>query len=307
MLKELNKNSWKEFCSASHGDIFTELEFIQNIENASEVKIKYFGFYAANKLVAATCLPEKNNTIIHPIDFLYTPFVIDNSINPNVINESVQKGLEELKKRYSSILLKFSPKIIDIRAFNWAGFTSEVRYTYIQDLAAIHYHDSVNKKIDKALNNDITFSIGDNKEKSIVLNLKKLNEFGISANQVKYIDHLIHSLSEDVLQDYNAIFEDQIIASNLILKDVNNKMAYTILLASDKQFQKLGSDVALYDYFFKKLAEQGIQKVDLCGANMKSIAAFKSSFNPELKSYYIVRYDKPIRKLIKSIKGLIKP
>lgn len=307
MLKELDRNSWENFCQNAYGNIFSEWDFILKIEKSSDTKANFYGFYCGNKLVAATCLPEKNKAIIHPIDFLYTPFAIDTTINPNVINESVQHGLESLKSKYSSIILKLSPEITDIRAFNWAGFDTEVRYTYLQDLTELTYQESVHKKIKKAINNSITFSFGDKKSESIALNLIKLAEFGIAPESIKTTEKFISLLTEKELQNYNAFKEQKLISSNLILRDNKSKMAYTVLLASDKSYQNLGTDVALYDYFFKMLATDGIEKVDLCGANMKSIATFKSSFNPKLSPYFVVRYDKPIRKILKTVKKIIKP
>jgi hypothetical protein len=45
------------------------------------------------------------------------------------------------------------------------------------------------------------------------------------------------------------------------------------------------------------LDENNFDKVDFCGANYKGIAQFKSFFNPNLKSYYLVNYSSILNKI----------
>jgi hypothetical protein len=69
------------------------------------------------------------------------------------------------------------------------------------------------------------------------------------------------------------------------------KIAYTVLLSKASK-NKDDIHSLLHHYFFTDLKERGFEKIDLLGADMMNISAFKSRFNANLHPHFLVRYSK---------------
>lgn len=259
------------------------------------VKPVYILFKNKARLCISFIALTKGNKIIVPIHFFYSAFWIDSTLSDTKYCECLTEFLEQLQKNYSEVNLRLPIEITDIRPFLWKDFSIDNRYTYIKDLSnSLSYNSSTSKNIKRILSKNYVCVEEELDEKSLQLNMQMFKDLKIFHHKKREsISKLMKGLAvRQKLMSYNCYLNNKMIASNIILLDLDNKVAYTLLL--NKIEKEIKDDVhsLLHHFFFTILKERQFKSVDLLGGDIQSIAAFKSRFNTSLKRHYIVKYRK---------------
>ena len=260
----------------------------------------YLVVYQDDIIVAVMPIFEKKKIFLKkaytPLDYKYTPidFFLKNDLDKfreqnyklSIINEIAKY----LKNNYFRIHIYLDPSINDIRAFNWAGLTVYTRYTYIKKIDD-YTPDSLSRETKRLLNNkakkelhikeiwdiDIYMSLSEQMLKRKNRNLRQINsQFSVFLNDL---------YNKDLCTMYVAYKNDTPLLYLIILKDIIHKKIFAFFSAlSDEGKKKYGASIYVYDYIFTNLKEY--ITLDFAGANINTVAYFKSQFNCDLINYY---------------------
>ncbi len=275
--------------------LFGSEKFLRIISNIYECDIKYAGVFFKDKPVLLIPLLIKNKKVVSPNHYFYQ-FIW---INSSIINswsqiEAMDFFLEQLIKRYKSIKFKLPPDLMDVRPFIWRDFKINLKFTYIKNLRLLDYHQNIKRILKKKLD-DFSFHMDDDWNQVWVLHSNNLLDFGLSNIKIEKIISMMKKLKDNnFLHTFNISYRGVFVTSIISVIDVKCGIAYFPLIGTTTNYSEKGLSAHLYDFTFSKLIELGINDVDLMGANMKSISRFKNKFNPELRHYYEVSYNKKI-------------
>ncbi len=306
MIVETDEGGWKSALFLSEMPIFFQPEYLNSIQAAFGIPLKYYLVQNDEITQAALAVFVKNGKIILPEHFTYTPLWLAEHLSERKKIALIKEVISHLKSIYSKIVFKLSPDIIDIRAFIWEGFEIENRYTYIKD-GATAPHKSITRNLNLADLKNFACHATEASIISIKKNIEILESLNFSKMQIYQIKTFLNKLSQTGLLFAVTLYESEnCIASNLVLLDKIEKKGY-LLFASPVSRSKKFAHTFLYQETINWLLVNNYAELDFCGANFEGIANFKSFFNPKLKPYYIVRYSalrnklRPLFKLLDRI------
>ena len=228
--------------------------------------------------------------IYQPLDYKYTPIIFYK--NSNQIN--VLKSLATyLYKEYFRIMITLDPAINDIRAFKWSGLKAEPLYTYTKQIKD-YSSDDLQKETKRILNNKAKKDLVMKKQWDLdiykTLSIEMLNRKKRSLRQINdsYISFLNEIYAKGFITQYIAFKDENPLAYLIIIKDILQKKIYAFFAAADTNIKKNGASLFCYDFILSNYTS-GFDTFDFSGANIESIAYYKSQFNPELVNYYRIR------------------
>ncbi|WP_198342254.1 hypothetical protein [Pedobacter psychrophilus] len=294
---------WEKEIASLKLPIYYDCNFIESVSKVFNTEIQYFLFMKKNKALALGAFHVKNNKIITPESFTFTALWFSSQLSDVSYLEISDSLINIFKKKYRGATLRLETRINDIRPFIWADFKIENKYTYIKkDDLAPHY--SVIKNLSKLENDHYIFKVEEIDEKSTHINLTFLKKTIFSNKLVdSYKLLLIEWDKIGALKAFSIYKQAELICSNIVLIDKNQFKVYTILLNSVTIEEKY-AHTYLYSSIINWCKENGISEIDFCGANLPSVSKFKSYFNSELKTYFIVKYH-PLRSNIYNTKESI--
>lgn len=294
MVNAVSEQEWKLFLESQPSGLFADPLLHQAIAAATGTQNKYFLYNKKGKNILGLQACEHGNVLCSPMHYAYAPLLFDAELSENSRIEALTALIQFLKNAYTSIELRFSPDLKDMRAFQWEGFSLQARYTYIKDTSSLDYHKSVQKNLRKSTEEGIAYSVNEHISEGMATNASTLRAIG-NAYPEKTIAFCQALQSAGLLYSFEATDAQSgnLLASNLVLAGNNHQQAYLMLLNVQPGLAgKENVHTGLYDFIFRECAARGITNVDLGGANIKAIAAFKSYFFPELQSYFEVAYRK---------------
>lgn len=197
-----------------------------------------------------------------------------------------------MKRLGTANQLYFPPGIDDIRPWSWRGFFVGVRYTYILDLP-----------LDASL-----------MDKSLRRDIQRATTLGMTVERVRDVDMVVeclaesearqgfsHHLNRRELLELQALLGDDALriyigfdahgrpaCANLALH-APGSVAINWIGGTKSANLADGADPFVMRYMFDDLYAAGAAGVDLCGANMPSVAAFKAKWGARLASNYGIR------------------
>ncbi|WAC40326.1 hypothetical protein [Pedobacter sp. SL55] len=249
-----------------------------------KVKPVYFTYVIKGKIVFAISSFEKGNKLIVPDHFLRTGFWINLAFNEIQILTFLQEMLKELKAIYKNIRFNLPVEITDVRPFVWSGFKFKLMHTYEKKLNTRNYHTNIARMLKKK-DPGFTFTCLDRDFTHILdIHRRDFYRFGVRRKHVALYLPLLQKLrNEGFLIDLNLKFENEIVASNLVLLNKMQKKAYIVLIARSQQWYEFGAHAKIYDKSFEYLKNEGYEVADLFGADVPGFALFKLKFDVELK------------------------
>ncbi len=295
MLCFLTQEVWHTKISAVRLLKFTEQpQVIAAIANAFNLQTIYLIFEEKNKPIISLIAYTKGKKIINPSHYFYANLWVDETLSDAKYTTVMLSFLTDLKKKYHAIDLQLPITIKDVRPFLWANFLINNRYTYIKNLANLTYHPVIKRKIKNFNHTTYSFKLEELTELSVQLNLKIFKELGtVPVFAINKIENLLKNMANTPhLICCNCYENEDLLASNILFLDPENKTAFTALLNQTNKANKNDLHVALYNFFFTELKKQGYEYVDMLGADMENIATFKGSFKPELMPNFLVSYSK---------------
>ncbi len=236
--------------------------------------------------------------------FFYQAILLEKELSEVKILDSWKLLIEHLKADFDVIDFKFAPYVEDIRPFMWAGFEHQTRYTSVLDLTTFpNYSENVNRSIKKAQKHSLAVSFHWYSAEVVEEHIADMKKHGLGNKHAVRFNEWYQTLSKREETCIVELLEENVrIGSALYL--VDTKKAYLIATMGGKE--ESGGQAYLYDQAFKHFRDKGISTVDLLGANIPSVALYKSKLGAELQSYFIVSYRKyKIRaKIIAQIKKI---
>lgn len=214
-------------------------------------------------------------------------------VDKNILRRvSIQEAMAaKMADSYDFSRLLLSPAVLDIRGFQWQGWTPDVNYTFILDLASItSLHDHISSKLRRLTR----------KAEEAQLQLSENDNFDACYELWKKMHHR-RGLMWTFKRNEFTRFLEMIVAQKL----------GRIVIARTKTGEPCGFQVGLYDrktgYILLSAVEPAyrdkgvmayvrmnmleffrtrVRRVDFLGANIKSVATFKSYFGGELVPYF---------------------
>ena len=202
----------------------------------------------------------------------------------------------ELIKKFDYINIINSPELSDIRQFIWTGWKPSIYYAY---------HVNLNDHSEKNLSRNIlrfnrkAKKLGITVKKEFDPNLffelykttfnRKLLNTPLSKNRLsKMMDMIIEKNMGEMW--IAKTLHGEPAAAEIIIGDT--KLAHRWSAASDSQFNHTGAAILLLTEIFYDLKKRGFQEINCMSANTPELTNFITAFNPRLKPYYGVEFNK---------------
>ena len=310
MLKEVDKKTWQEAISINRTSIFDDPGYLEIIAQLHHTEIKYWVFYKKSKSILGFATHVKGNTIVVPDHYSYSSFWYNDELTDFSFFDVLDQSVQTLKESFKNFSFLLPPHVKDVRAFNLNGCTSVINYTYYNFTAQLELRKNNEAKFKGSLNYDLEFFYDEHNELVLEQQLSDFQYFGYTKSKINfYRKYFTELIDRKYLKSFGVFFEGTLKASALVIIDQDSSAAYNLLLSNSKMEDETDSSTFLYVKIIEKLKEQGIQKFDLYGANMKGIANFKSGFRGDLIPHYIVKYsslENSLNKFLKFAKKLVK-
>lgn len=241
---------------------------------------------------------ERNSSLIPYLSahVAYTHFDPEATGHKYLLETSA--SVQEIQKQYSNIHFKFNPSIQDIRPFLWKNFIAIQRYTYVVDLVELNEQSVLQvPEFKKIQTENFQLLERDASEADLLLHLNFLK-----GRILKRRWNIIH---KDLFSNLSDISVLNIIDSHQKLKAqmlFNKRVsrAEQIFYWEDGDFKKNRGGIFAQYFFMLHFKRNDYKEFDFCGANIKSIAQFKSRFPVELKVIYELWYHRnPIKQWVR--------
>ena len=291
MLYILNREHWLAELKDTRALLLNEQqEVVDSLSKVYNCEPAYFVFKRKDKVIISFIAFTKEKKLFQPIHFFYSAFWVDSELSDRIYAASLSEFIEELKKRYKHIHIALPVEIKDIRPFLWQGFSVENRYTYLKQTNELSYGKYMERKLVKAEQLPLKFIEEKINAAAIDLNLKLLKQLNFSKTSLNGIKELLGSLRDTkYLVSFNVYSNEELLISDILLKDEDNSLVYEVLKNSLKGDSNIHS--VSYHRLFQYYGKEGFKVVDLMGADMQSISKFKAGFNPILVPHFIVKYN----------------
>ncbi len=305
-LKTSEMNAWDKFIDQSpSGTLFNTADWLtRNARLFNKNCVRIFGVFNGDRLDAGLAAYVRARgplqIVASPIMSFYHSIALTGCSDLSQYRQTLnQHAMLEvlipfLENSFDSIELTLEPSIADIRPFLWRRWKSKVSYTYRVSLASDDiiwnsFNQNIRRMVRKAERLGLT--VAPHRDIQAITHLLQLvfNKQNLPF-QISY-EKMIGLLSN--------IFEMKNVVSlgafdsggNLVAIDIallDGKRAYMFLSASDPNRRKMGGTAFLRWHHFRHL-RQYVDEVDLTGADIPAIAAFKSSMGGQLIPYYRVK------------------
>jgi len=293
---------WDEFVERSpYGLLFHRWDFLRIMEKHTRYQLFPYGIYRGNELICIFPLFYRYynglNMVFSPPPLTSVPYLgpvmapvydtLKQRRKETYLN-TISDGIEAEIKRFTPDYTNFSfvPKFKDVRPFKWNGYNSEIFYTYYFSLDGTI--ESIWNNLDRECKKAIKAS------EDLGLTLRESNDTDTYYDIVKerYIEQGLNVplISRTYLKELESTFPNEIKLYYLYKSDQIINIAINIEY-KNKFIYWLGGvnlDKSIYSLEYllweiiKMKKSQGFTEMEIEGANVKRICAFKSKFNPTL-------------------------
>jgi hypothetical protein len=227
--------------------------------------------------------------------------------------KALQAIAEFLVENFSHISITLPPMILDIRAFQWVHYHEDkpmyqesIQYTGVVDISLF-----LNQKI--LQENDLYLQASVSRRQEIRYGIEK----GVAVSQSYNVETFLTlyqqtfdrqdiELSSDLIPQMRALILNLIKDDRVLLFEARTSAGelgsmavflimgdtgYYLFGASDYEYRNTHTGTAVLWQAFSRLAERGINKVDLEGVNSPARGWFKLSFGAEIQPYYRLTYE----------------
>jgi hypothetical protein len=319
-LEICNDNTaWDNFVSRSpHGSVFVQSSFLQSTAWAFEqwwVKDEH------DAILAAVLIPLGVNQqpIRHLLPYamyqgvMLAPGYLALATHRRIPEcmDLVSHLVEEITARHPNLTWCLPVGFEDLRPIQWhnyhqpeAGtFSIELRYTGRIDLRDIPTIDDFMSTVRptrrweyrKAMRQGMVAEASTDLDLLIDLHERTFERQGQIVPQENL--QLLRGLAERALADgYGEMIvartkEGDAASATLFLYD--RYRAYYLVGANAPEFRNSYSGIFAFVEGVRRTLERGLREVDVCGLNSPNRGDFKTSFNAEPKSYFVVNWEKP--------------
>jgi len=316
-LSHNNYGEWDTFISRiSIYSLFNSSLWCETLSKVTKKEYRIIGVYKDKVLVGGCCLfirrtPE-GTAVVHPLLTPYTGLFIEpreSAYSYKVENEYSQIInciIDYLESNFDYAVLINSPQIIDIRPFIWRGWIPSVRYTYHRKKDDIFpLSKDIERRAAYAKDNGVFIEQGNDVKKFYQLLSKTFQRqktvFPLNESQFAELFNELYSKSA-VKMLLARTKENEIISGTLLLVD-QDRIFYWVAASESNLLDTGGNQLLIKEIIEKIVPEYSF--IDFVGADIESIAAYKSTFGARLISHYQVSKAVSLRaKTVRLIKDL---
>ncbi len=282
---------YKELPLKASEHLFNSLSFLETIAIAYNKNIRVFCVYNKEQCLISLPVLHLGRNASLTTHFFYQAILVHESFSERTFLQAWELLISELKASFDAIDFKLPPYAEDIRPFTWAGFGQKTYYTATIDLKkVIPYSDNVKRSIKKAEKFGLKVQKVDFDEAILEQNIYDMLVHGLGASEPLCIQTWMQAIAKTkqccMFSLLNA--DGATIGSSIYLHD--SKRAYLISVMGGEE--QSGGQAYLYHSAFEYFISQGLEKIDLLGANIPSIALYKSKLGSITEGYNIVSYRK---------------
>ena len=200
--------------------------------------------------------------------------------------------VEEMRRRGVTNQLYLPPDVEDVRPWRWRGFLVGVRYTYCLDFPfdSVLVDRQTQRHGDKAMMLGMTVKQVTDVEPVVEClaetEARKGFSLGISVRELRVAHNLLGS---DNLRMYVCFDREGRSAATRVVVHSPGTRAIAWMAGTIMAHRADGANHLVWRYSLEDLASAGATGIDLCGANIESVAAFKSQWGSRLVPTYTVR------------------
>lgn len=200
--------------------------------------------------------------------------------------------VEEMRRRGVANGLMFPPNVEDVRPWRWAGFLVGVKYTYCLDfpidpgcvdkrhLRSVETAAGRGLSVDRSDDLDaVVGCLGETEERQ---------HFSYRLGSRELVE-LRSRLGDDAFRAYVCRDAAGRAASTCVVIHVPGSRAIGWVAGARRESLADGAGHAVWRFAFNDLTTAGATGIDLCGANIRSVAEFKARWGARLEPTYTVR------------------
>lgn len=233
------------------------------------------------------------NSIVHPNIYHYSFIWIKDDLNTKNSRKDLNNAIESLIKQYKKIEFRLI-NIKDLRAFLGHNFFIQLRYTYVKRTEDTNYSYNVVKHYKRATSiYNLNFREEFDFKQIFQEQYDFLNKKEIRMKSKTFLFNYLKTLYDEKLISCFSVnnLEGKRLASGIVLINEDADCGYFLFCSSLKTENKSAVNAFMYIEIQKWLFKNQISYFDYLGANYSNIAEFKQNFLPELKPYYILKYN----------------
>lgn len=305
-VRFLNKEEYERWDSLvaalPSASIFDESKWLAAVADVMGCDIRIAGVFEKDRLIGgaplnisnkfgmptATGIPltPTNSCIAEPSGTIYSSRATNYLLK---ITDAVGRFLQS---NYDYAVITNHPFISDIRSFNWLGWSTQVIYTYHVDLAKADFSaltPKIRKIIRKAENSGVIIERSDDFSVAHDLLAKTFRRKGVSLPLSSWqLSQICLRCADNVVLFVAKTHDGKAIAFNIWIVDFKRRVAYALFSGFDYAYQDTEATSLRKWKCIEYFKSNGFAILDLVGAENKSIANFKASFEGDLVPYYQV-------------------
>jgi hypothetical protein len=216
------------------------------------------------------------------------------SKNFNIYSQWIQVAdelVQEMKECGIDKHVMLPPGVVDVRPWEWEHFRSSVKYTYIITFpySISEAKGPVRTNIKKALKNGYTATKTTNMKEvySCLLDTEERQQFShqLSLEDLQLMQDL---LGEEHLKAYVCYAPNGETASATTVIHREGGYSVGLVMGTKKEHAASGVNYLMDQLVIDDVVENGAMGIDLCGANIRSIAKAKRVWGGTLVPYYSI-------------------
>jgi len=201
-----------------------------------------------------------------------------------------ERIIKYLTGNYHHVFLVHAPGYTDIRPFTWAGWTGNVRYTYILDITDTEkLWDLMERRVRTVIRKaEVTLKLGNSIDSGQFVALYEhiyMDRGSSPPVNCEVVKKMLDELLKTKLVEMRTVLDqdNHIISVIVFVKD--HKYVFAWISGSLPEKNSSGAFSLLFWDAVKRYGNTH-ERLDMVGANIPSIAFFKKKFGGELTPYY---------------------
>jgi lipid II:glycine glycyltransferase (peptidoglycan interpeptide bridge formation enzyme) len=311
-----DKEQWDGFIEESpHGLIFHKWDFLKIMEKYSTYELNAFGIYDGDALIGLIPIFNKKikgiKTSFSPPPKMGVPYLglvlgkqydgLSQRKKEICINSCADEiNGEILKYNPNYLLINAVPNFVDIRPFQWNGYSAVPSFTYIIDLQSSldeiwnNFHRYLKKDIRHAENkSELNLQPSGDISFFYEMQKKRYSEQNLSdpLHSYEYIDTLFKAFPE-YLKIYYVYKKEELVGAITAHEYKDRFMTWMGTAKSTDHANEF-----LIWKLIQQAKENDYKEFELMGAGKRNLCQFKAKFNPSLEVSYVIQKKDTIGKI----------
>ncbi len=305
MLIKIDGTSWKEFIGRHiQHSIFLSPAYLEVTASNFDLDISYYLWTEDSKEKIGFVVFEDAKIAKTPTSFHLTDFV-DLTASQEELCTTLLAALKSISVIYTAVDLKLPINTIGMDDLAKDGFKVQTLSTYVKSLDILNYSRNINRLKKQGEEKNYHVCLSTDLHKSFT-QIWKSNQafFGFSGGE-KYQSYFSELKTAGFAKFFDVYKATDYVGSLLVMEDKLKTTFYTYLISIPNKLVHAEAQTILYTYCMQYYKDLGFGYCDLCGANITSVANYKSKFKGDKANYIRVFYTSSnyikIKRYVKSL------